>query len=202
MITFLILFISISLYGTHFLSYSYNEIHLKKNTTDAIKGIFIMVVFLNHISEYYNYVGANLNTWYDKVLFLIPKGFGQLMVVMFLFYSGYGVMESIKRKGMTYVDMMPKKRVLGTLINFDIAVCVFAITMVLLGKTLALESFLLSLTGWDSMGNSNWYIFAIVVCYALTYIGQKINPSMGGNYNCIDNSIRFYIIPFKRNMVV
>lgn len=28
----------------------------------------------------------------------------------------------------------------------------------------------MSLTGWDSVGNSNWYIFVILICYIITYL--------------------------------
>ena len=43
-----------------------------------------------------------------------------LMVTMFLFYSGYGVFESIKKKKEKYINTIPKRRFLKTLINFAI----------------------------------------------------------------------------------
>ena len=42
---------------------------------------------------------------------------GQLVVVMFLFYSGYGIGESYKKKGVNYVQQMPVHRILTTLLN-------------------------------------------------------------------------------------
>lgn len=77
--------------------------YLSKNKTDTIKGIFIIIVFTNHIKEYYVKAGTDLTAWYDNAFFLPAKAFGQLMVVMFLFYSGYGVAESIKKKGEAYI---------------------------------------------------------------------------------------------------
>ena len=51
---------------------------------------------------------------------------------MFLFYSGYGVMESIRKKGEAYVVAMPRHRVAGTLINFDVAVLIFLVVDLLM----------------------------------------------------------------------
>lgn len=89
---------------------------------------------------------------------------------MFLFYSGYGVMESIKRKGRNYVLQIPRKRFLQVLINFDIAVAIFILVDILMKKPIEVRQCLLSFTGWDSVGNSNWYIFIILILYLLTYV--------------------------------
>lgn len=158
----------------------YNELFITKGTTDAIKGIFIIIVFINHIGEYYTQCGVDLSAWYDMALFLPSKACGQLMVVMFLFYSGYGVAESIKNKGEKYINIIPKRRVWGTLLNFDVAVVLFAVTSLLLGIQISWNDFFLSLIGWSSVGNSNWYIFVIVVCYALTYCSYKFIHSKCG----------------------
>ena len=58
--------------------------------------------------------------WIDSVGVKFITKLEQLMVTMFLFYSGYGVMESIKRKGDDYIKSFPKKRILTTLINLFI----------------------------------------------------------------------------------
>lgn len=155
---------------------------LAKYRTDAIKGFFIIVVFISHIKGYYEMVGANLSAWYDAAFFLPAKVFGQLMVVMFLFFSGYGVAESIKKKGDSYIRAIPKKRILGTLVNFDVAVLIFAVVCLLLGTEVSLQNFLLSLIGWSEMGNSNWYIFSIVMCYVFTFIAYSVNKTQGGAF--------------------
>ena len=101
----------------------------------------------------------------------------QLVVVMFLFYSGYGVGESFKTKGDAYVQAMPRHRFLGTLVNFDVAVIVFIVVGLLLGTSFTLRQCLLSLTGWDDVGNSNWYIFVILLCYLMHYIALRLPVS-------------------------
>lgn len=100
------------------------------------------------------------------------------MVVMFLFYSGYGVMESIKKKGSEYVCKIPRRRVLNTLLNFDVAVFLFLIADLLIGKNVTVTQFLLSLIAWLSIGNSTWYIFVIILCYISTWIIASLFPTL------------------------
>lgn len=44
----------------------------------------------------------------------------------------------------------------------------------ILRKEMTVSHALLSLIGWENVGNSNWYIFCIICCYAFTYIAFKI----------------------------
>lgn len=194
MIAFLIVILLLIFYSVRLRFYSIDSEFLSKKRTDAIKGVFIIVVFVNHIKNYYEQVGANISAWYDNLFFLPAKVLGQLMVVMFLFYSGYGVMEGIKNKGQEYVNAIPKKRVLNTLVNFDVAVVVFTVTMLIIGMPFTLNQFVLSLVGWESMGNSNWYIFVIILCYSMTYLGYKINTAMGGAITCVLVLLLAYIL--------
>lgn len=146
------------------------EVCLKKEHTDAIKGFFIIIVFYSHILPYLTSSGVSFSPVWDIPANNVIKTIGQLMVVMFLFYSGYGVMESIQRKGDSYIRAIPVKRVLSTFINYSIAILVFLLMNSLLGIHYPFRQYLLSLIAWESVGQSNWYIFAIICCYISTYI--------------------------------
>lgn len=138
-----------------------------------IIGIFIILVFLHHIIPYIE----NSGYVFDKIdNILMPKfRLGQKVVVMFLIYSGYGICESIKNKE-NYLKSFPKKRILTTLINFDIAVCVFVFLLIIFNKKIVYSYIPLSFIGWESVGNSNWYIFDIIILYSIIYlIHQFIN---------------------------
>lgn len=95
---------------------------------------------------------------------------------MFLFYSGYGIGESWKKKGSAYVKNMPTHRILTTLLNFDVAVLIFAALCLILSIPFTSKQFVLSLIAWDSVGNSNWYIFCILICYLISYIVLRFPP--------------------------
>lgn len=130
--------------------------------SNALKGVFVLMVFVSHFRGYITLTES------DQVAVDVVVYLGQLMVAPFLFYSGYGVMESIRRKGLTYVRKLPVHRALKTLLHFDIAVLLFLLMNFILGREVALGKFLLSLVCWTSLGNSNWYIFAMVALYLIT----------------------------------
>lgn len=170
MLIYIILLICLCFWRIQFSSTSSYDIYLQKNTTDAVKGVFILIVFLGHIKNYIleaGYIYAGIG---DVIFAAFFSCLGQLVVVMFLFYSGFGVMERISTKELDYVKNIPKHRILATLINFDVAVCIFAIVNLLIGDTYSMQKYILSLLCWESLGNSNWYIFIIIICYLVTYL--------------------------------
>lgn len=144
--------------------------YMSVEKTMSIKGIFILIVFFSHFNSYVTF-DSPVEHYYVKIF----KYIGQAMVTLFLFYSGYGVMESIKKKGMGYVHKIPVTRILGTYFRFDIAVLIFIIVQTILGKTFPVQQYFLSLTGWDAVGNSNWYIFAVVAAYFITFVSFEFS---------------------------
>ena len=148
----------------------YYDDYLGRTQCDAIKGFFIIIVFIRHVFPYLKDMGYANKMTGDNLFLCINSHIGQLLVVMFLFYSGYGIMESVKNKGVSYIASFPRRRLLTTLLNFDVAVVIFILFDLMLGIKVTPLQCALSLTGWDSVGNSNWYIFIILVCYAVSYV--------------------------------
>lgn len=145
--------------------------YLSFDTTNAVKGIFIALVFIKHATPYIFKSGYVFDdSLLSRAFLFVNAQVGQWIVAMFLFYSGFGIMESIKKKGISYVHSIPRKRILTTLVNFDIAVALFVVIALLLHKDYSLMVYLLSFTGWESVGNSNWYIFVIMLCYLMAYL--------------------------------
>lgn len=144
----------------------FHKDYLSKDNTTAINGIFVVLVLLCHFTQYAKF-GTGL---IDQSFVYFKTHLGQLVVTTFLFFSGYGIICSIANKGMPYVKSIPKKRFLSVLIHFDIAVVLFMILNLILGKSYSLKMNLLALTGWESIGNSNWYIFAILVLYLIVFV--------------------------------
>lgn len=134
---------------------------LSKENTTSVNGLFLLLVFFSHIQSYVTLPhGINM----------VTKGFGQLMVAMFLFHSGYGVMESIRKKGMDYVKRIPINRVVKVWSYFAVSVCLYAVVDFCMGISFTPSRFFLSLIGWETLGNSNWYVFVILCLYLLTWI--------------------------------
>ena len=161
---YLLMITIISLIGIKINLKEFNEEYLSKENTSCIKGIFILIVFYSHLQTYIPYQPTK-----DGLIFFVVKFLGQLMVTMFLFYSGYGIYESIKNKK-NYIKSIPKKRIIKTLLNFDLAVLTFLIINIFFNTTPSIEKTIMALIGWESIGNSNWYIFGILALYFTTYI--------------------------------
>lgn len=147
----------------------WNRDYLSIEQTQVIKGIFICIVFFSHIHQYFTYTSFR-----DELVQKFTALLGQTMVAPFLFYSGYGVMESIRKKGKAYITAIPRKRILSTLILFDCAVLIYAVEELWRGKIYPWHRYLTALIGWDHIENSNWYIFAILMLYGITYLAFRL----------------------------
>lgn len=190
--------------GIKYYAADYNDGYLSKEQCNCIKGFFIVVVFCRHIAPYLSDAGYDFSLLGDNLFRQIDCRIGQLLVVMFLFYSGYGVMESIKKKGINYIDNIPKRRLLPTLANFDVAVVLFLVVDFCLNINYETKDILLSFTAWKSVGNSNWYIFVILCCYLSTYITFKVirvqqnNRKLIGGGNLLIITCIFLVLVLKK----
>lgn len=166
MIIFLSIFAVILLIGCRATSIKeFNTDYMSKDNTNIIKGVFVVFVFFSHCSQYLKLGGV-----YDAPYLVIRDFLGQMIVAMFLFYSGYGIMESIKAKSFGYVKKIPVRRILKTLINFDIIVLLYYVIDLIFKVNYKWSDLLWSFVGWKSVGNSNWYILAILILYALSFL--------------------------------
>jgi membrane-bound acyltransferase YfiQ involved in biofilm formation len=142
--------------------------YLSKEQTGAINGFFVLLVFLRHTVDY-----ITLGPW-DGIFGAINAHLDQLIVVPFLFYSGYGIMCSIRRKGQNYVSALPRDRLFKVWYHFAVAVALYLVLALCIGKKYGAIRIALSFTGWDSIGNSNWYIFATICMYLFTWLSFTV----------------------------
>jgi hypothetical protein len=144
---------------------AFNADYISRDKTNNIKGIFVILILLSHAKSYLELGGA-----YDEPYIAMQNHLNQMVVAMFLFYSGFGIMEQIKKREFTYIKSIPLKRFPNLLINFDIAVILYFILNFAIGNKLELKNALLALIGWVGVLNSSWYIFVTFVLYILTFI--------------------------------
>jgi hypothetical protein len=158
------IFLAVCLLGIWGIRPRRDDAHLSKEQTGAINGFFVLLVFLRHTVDY-----INLGPW-DGLFKTVNTQLDQLIVVPFLFYSGYGIMRSIRAKGHSYVAGIPWNRFFKVWYHFAAAVALYLVLGLFMGKNYGFVRIALSFTGWDSIGNSNWYIFATLCMYLFTWL--------------------------------
>lgn len=148
--------------------------YLSLEKTTSIKGIFIILVFFSHFNKYVSYENV-LDIRYYQIIGII----GQIMVIPFFFYSGYGVIESIKKKGDKYVSSIPKNRILKVFVQFFIATIFLMLVKCAAGQEFALSEIILIFLAWEN----DWFVLAILFLYIFTYISFKLikNKNMALN---------------------
>ena len=164
MVIFLIILLLLCFFGISFRGKNGFEDYMSPQKTGALKGIFVIIVVLSHLRQYITLDSSALNLPFQEFMVFL----GQLMVVVFLFYSGYGVLLGLRKKD-GYAVSIITKRVPKVLIHFDIAVLIFFALGWLTGKKYPIAKLLRSLIGIDGVGNSVWFITVILILYIVTF---------------------------------
>ena len=151
--------------GYKFHKEGFHTKYLDPSYTAVIKGLFIAFVFCGHFSGY-----VKFDNPLDPPFYKVYWYMGQFVVAMFMLYSGYGIVVSIKNKGEAYVRKLPSHRILKTLFHFDVAVSLYMLIYISREGLPTVQKFVLAMLGWDGFGNSNWYIFTIVIMWTLVYL--------------------------------
>ena len=130
-----------------------------RDQSRAINGICIMLILLSH-----TFAKVPTNDVFDKVYEPMRIFLGQFVVVPFLFYSGYGMMESLTKKE-GYLKTFPKKRFLKIVVQFCIITVVYIVMHLCLQSDYSIPYMLLSFTGITSIGNGGWFILSLFFFY-------------------------------------
>lgn len=139
----------------------YNGVLFDKDYSSSINGLFVIIVFLSHSRGYLFEISTSAHIAV-RLLGLIS----QKMVITFFFFSGYGLFSSYLRNKSIFTKNM-KRRFINVLTSFMIAVTVYLLYSKFNGITYSFQYILLSFIGWNSVGNSNWFIFITLLIYLL-----------------------------------
>jgi hypothetical protein len=146
---------------------------LSREMTSYVNGYFIALVFLSHLKQYVPEEALGpLDVGYVRVINYL----GQLTVATFFFFSGYGIMESIKTKGSSYIDALPLRRIFPFLLDVWIALPFYLALAPFRHVSVNVGYYLQVMVGWRAIGNSNWYIFAILCLWLITYASFRLLP--------------------------
>ena len=189
MLLYLLLFIPLLLVGCH--RKTEEEDYLSPSQTNAIKGFFALLFFFCHIRECVEISSGFLDQSFTWFL----NSAGQIFVTPFFFYSGYGIMESVKKKN-GYVKTFFKNRIVKTFVHFEITVVLYIILGLLIGKRYEFSRYLWALTGFRAIGNTHWFVFDIIYLYCSTYIALRLagdNKLKTANYVLLATIVFFLV---------
>jgi hypothetical protein len=99
--------------------------YMSPKNTSTINAVFSVLIFLSHAVSYVS-VSGPLDTPYLSLRTFLS----QLVVVTYLFFSGFGIMESIKKKGTAYVKAMPVNRLFKLWYHFAIVLLMYTVVRV------------------------------------------------------------------------
>lgn len=71
-----------------------NEDYMSREQTQRINAVFVFLILMSHFVTY-----VDLDHTYSEFYLYVRNFLKQLVVVTFLFFSGYGMFESFKKKG-------------------------------------------------------------------------------------------------------
>lgn len=172
----------------------FNKSCFSKDTGNVVKGVFILLIIASH---YFNAYSELQNTLLDGWYRGVKSWIGQFVVVMFLFYSGFGVMSSVLNKGERYVKAMPVNRIARTFAVYEIAELLFIAVLFLLGIKCSAKSVIGALLTWETIGCDNWYVFDILALYFLTWISFTLCSNR--NYSALlTAALTVFLILFLR----
>ena len=190
MIIFFVILFALCAWRMKYQKDGYYNDYINPSQTAAIRGIFACIIFLSHLRDYMTLSGPGANS-YSWLLYQI----GQCMVAAFFFYSGYGIMFSYRIKE-NYEKGFLKKRLFITWLHFAVAVCMYWILNCILGNSYPLKRILLSFTGWDDIGNSNWFMFVTFAFYLIIWISFKIIKKVLPNSGSVTRSYGIVALAF------
>lgn len=193
MVIFLIILLGISIYKVRFANF--HQDYMDRGQTGAIKGFFAIIVLFSHLRQYLNFA----DSFWDNSFLAFIRFLGQLMVTLFFFYSGYGVLKAYKEKP-NYKQGFFRKRILKTLVHFDLVVILYIVLSFIIKANYGWEDYLLSLIGWSAVGNSNWFIFVTLALYMCTQLAfllvKKNRPIIITGLVCVLSCALFLFLYF------
>ena len=170
MILWLGLLLCLTLWGASFRRDGIAAYYISRDGTNAVRGVFILLILSMHFTQY---VSASADPAVTA-FWAVRRFFDQLAVCMFLFYSGYGVALSFAEKGEGYRKSFLQKRMLPTLMAYDVSVLLFILIECTVGEGCSFGYCLRALLAWESMGNDNWYIFVILGLYGISWLSACV----------------------------
>ena len=127
----------------------------------SLLGFFAVLIVMHHLVQT---IGSD-----NAGIFAVLEDFGVCLVGGFFFFSGYGLIRSIREKS-DYLKGFLKKRFPTILIPFYICTFVFILVDLLQGKRYDFGKLLSYASGWILLNTHMWYIVEIAILYIAFFL--------------------------------
>lgn len=171
---YLLLYIAlplILLVGSKFKFISWNEEFMSVSQTKMIQGFMAILIMFHHLSQ------KTCAPWLMPIY--IVHGLdpfveiGYLVVGVFLFCSGYGLLKSFKTKE-NYLKGFGKRRILPLLISYFLINIIFIVVRLWRKqKIVGLALWLGTISSYSMPNPNGWYVIAALIFYVAFYLCFK-----------------------------
>lgn len=173
---------------------------LEPSQTMCINGIFILLVFVSHLGHLLlQPIGYEMTNYGDRIYQTIHSLHGQLIVVPFFFYSGYGIATQMIAKP-NYLDSFFRNRVVPLYLNFLLAFfCYLIITAMFIGGVKTVDV-LKGMFFLHAFGNPTWFLFCTMAAYLVVWTAFKFLENRAAiSIACFAGMILYvlFVIRFK-----
>lgn len=149
----------------------YNDNYLSPKTTNIEKGIAAVYIVLHHLAQAVDRPG----------IFAMMGYVGFILVAVFYFISGYGLMYGMRNKK-NYLHGFLKKRLVSVLLPYWIVNIVFIIVRVMQGESFILQGIILSFLGLDTVIGT-WFVTSILIMYVLFWLAFLLSNKLRWSEN-------------------
>ena len=145
--------------------YDENSI-FSKESFDCVKGYLALCILLHHI---FLFNGLLANTFMNYPQYLI----GHWAVVLFMFISGFGLYESYKTKGRSYITSLPKHRLLPFYLTYLVIILVYVIYYLINRIPISASLWVQTFTYGSTLVYYGWYFqlsFLMYVVFCILFM--------------------------------
>ena len=142
--------------------YDENSI-FSKESFDCVKGYLALCILLHHI---FLFNGLLTNTFMNYPQYLI----GHWAVVLFMFISGFGLYESYKTKGRSYITSLPKHRLLPFYLTYLVIILVYVIYYLINRIPISASLWVQTFTYGSTLVYYGWYFQLSFLMYVVFWI--------------------------------
>ncbi len=142
--------------------------NFSKEATLPLRGVLALLIVLHHLSQSLTWMIPE-----DSLINYLCDfcGWGEPVVSVFFFMSGYGIIKSYQKKGKSYLDGFLKGRLGNLLIPFIICcACYFPFSNYTFSSIISLETWRCDCPFLPS----SWFVVAILIQYLFFYLSARL----------------------------